>query len=562
MPQTNVRPSTLFGVLCSFAGVLLAGVWMSTLYQINQSQGHALAGAAHDAASYARVIEEHTGRTIQSADQAVNFIKYEYENNRARLDLARLIGTGVILDDIFNLYSVVDANGDLVLSSKPFSPVNLAFREHIRVHRERKDAGLFVSKPVLGKVSKKWSIQLTRRIEQPDGGFGGVVVVSMDPFYFTRLYESADIGPHTVVTLVGADGVVRARRTGNTSEIGHDLSGTSMLREIGQRPNGVLRIHSPIDGRERIYAFRRLDAYPLLIIVGIDIEDALAAIQPLHRELLGQAVFSTTIILLFTGVLIALIRRLIRSRARAIQANAAKTQFLSNMSHELRTPLNGILGYAELLSYDLKDAEQREYAVIIHESGTHLLSLVNQLLQLNKIETGQEAVHRTRENLRALSKAAVDAHRSSAARKALRLELDIAGNVPETCECDRAKLLQVLHNLLHNAIKFTSVGKVELSVFHDGEQLVFAVADTGRGIPAGLQERVFEKFFQVDSGDARLSDGSGLGLALVRDLVRLMGGEVVVDSEPGATTFRFTLPCPAAYPSTPALIQAATSEPA
>ncbi len=546
MPNAHVRTTSLFVVLCCFSSALLIGVWTSTISQVNASRERAIDGAGQDATSYARVIEEHTVRTIQSADQAVHFIKYEYQTAPARLDLSRLVKTGVILDDIFNLYSVIDANGDLVLSTKSFAPVNLAYREHVRVHLERPDVGLFISKPVLGRVSNKWSIQLTRRVDRPDGGFGGVVVVSMDPFYFTRLYESAAIGSHSVVTLVGADGVVRARRSGSTSEIGHDLSGSTMLNAIGKRSNGILQIRSPIDGRERVYAFRRLDIYPLLIIVGIDVEDTVAATLPLQRELVIQALISSCAIMLFTGVLVFLIRRLIRSRARAIQANAAKTQFLSNMSHELRTPLNGILGYAELLSFDLKDDEHREYARIIHESGSHLLSLVNQLLQLNKIEAGHEALLLSSENLHALAASAVNAHRSSALKKSLRLELKIAPDVPEQVECDRAKLVQVLHNLLHNAIKFTTQGEVRLTLSRYEGCMVFAVSDTGRGIPPGLQDRIFEKFFQVDAGDARLSDGSGLGLALVRKLVDLMGGHVSVHSMPGDTTFRFTLPCSAA----------------
>lgn len=543
MPHSNVRTTSLVALLCGFSVALVAGVWMSTLRQVDSAQERALAGAAHDAASFARVIEEHTGRTIQSADQAVRFLKYEYQDNGLRVDLARLIRTGVILDDIFNLYSIVDAQGDLVLSSKPFAPVNLADREHVRVHRERRDAGLFVSKPVLGRVSHKWSIQLTRRIDLPDGGFGGVVVVSMDPFYFTRLYESAAIGAHSVVTLVGTDGVVRARRTGGVSEVGQDLSGSPILRAVRDRTNGVLRMHSAIDGRERVYAFRRLDNHPLLVVVGIDVEDVFTTIAPLCTELVAQAVASTLAILLFTGVLLALIRRLIRSRAYALKATAAKTQFLSNMSHELRTPLNGILGYAELLTYELEDGEHRSYAGIIHDSGTHLLALVNQLLRLNRIEAGREALLAAPEDVRALAMQAVDAHRSSARKKGLALALDVAPDVPDAVDCDRVKLLQVLHNLLHNAIKFTDHGGIRLGLAHAGDELVFTVSDTGRGIPAAVQHRVFEKFFQVDAGDTRLGEGSGIGLSLVRELVGLMGGRVTVESSPAGTTFRFTHPC-------------------
>lgn len=538
----RLRTAPLVVALCLFATAWVADVWWSTNRQIDDTQQRALVGATHEAASFARVFEEHTARTIQSADQAVQFLKNEYREKGRDVPLRQLVDDGVILDDIFNLYTIVGANGDILLSSKPFQPMNLADREHFRVHREQAKGGLFVSKPVLGRVSRKWSIQLTRRIDEAGGGFGGVIVVSMDPFYFTRLYESAQIGEHSVVTLIGEDGIVRARRSGNANEIGQDLSKGELFRQIGGKQAGIARFTSVIDGRERVYAFRRLEGYPLLVVVGIDVADVLGSLSGFKAQLFKQAIVSSVAILLFTIIMLVLTRRLLRSHARAVAANAAKTQFLSNMSHELRTPLNGILGYAELLTFELEQQEQREYADIIHSSGLHLLSLVNQLLQLNKIESGQDSIELATEHLRPLLARVVDAHRSSAAQKGLLLELTVAPEVAETVLCDRMKLVQVLNNLLHNAIKFTETGRIGVTVSQDGAALTFAVSDTGRGIPADMQDKVFDKFFQVDAGDSRNGEGTGMGLSLVRELVRMMGGRIAVASIAGAgSTLSFTI---------------------
>lgn len=537
------RTAPLVVALCCFTAVWIGDVWYSTFTQIYAARDRALDSAARDASVFARVIEEHTVRTIQSADQAVQFVRYEYLEEGSKLDLNRLLDTGTILGDIFNLYSVIGPDGRLKLSSQPFKPVNLADREHVRVHMGPGERGLFISKPVLGRVSNKWSIQLTRRINDRDGGFGGVVVVSMDPFYFARLYESAQISPHSVVALIGTDGVVRARRSANLSQIGQDVSSSALLRQIGTSTSGVIRTTGLADDRERVYAFRRLGAYPLLAVVGIDVADLSDSLAAMRLQLLTQATVSTLAILLFTAVLLLLTRGVLRSRADAIRANAAKTQFLSNMSHELRTPLNGILGYAELLKDETDREEQREFAQIIHASGMHLLSLVNQLLQLNKIEAGREAPALADEAIRPLVAEAISGHRSSAQLKGLSLLVTISPLVPEKITCDRMKLLQVLNNLLHNAIKFTDAGKVDLALDVTVDELMFSVTDTGRGIPAALHGKVFDKFFQVDSGDARISDGSGLGLSLVRELVTVMGGSIAVASAPGVgTTFHFTLP--------------------
>jgi two-component system sensor histidine kinase BarA len=539
---TRIRTAPLMVALCCFTAVWLVEEWYTTISQIEATQELALANAARDASIFARVIEEHTARTIQSADQAVQFLRYEYLEEGDKLNLHRLLDTGTILGDIFNLYSIVAPDGALVLSSEPFKPVNLADREHIRVHMAT-DRGLFISKPVLGRVSGKWSIQLTRRINRPDGSFGGTAVVSMDPFYFTRLYESAQISPHSVITLIGTDGVVRARRSANSSEIGQDISSSELMQYIGNKKHGVIRAHSIIDGRERMYAFRRLDTYSLLAVVGIDMRDVLQAPEAMRSQLIGQTVLSTVAITMLTAVLLFLTSRVLRSRSQAVKANSAKTQFLSNMSHELRTPLNGILGYAELLKEELDGYEHREFAQIIHSSGLHLLSLVNQLLQLNKIEAGHEDAVLAAEDVLKLLHEVVNAHRSTARLKEIALEVRISPLVPQRIECDRFKLLQVLNNLLHNAIKFTDTGHVELSLVVAGGDLLFSVADTGRGIPAALLGKVFDKFFQVDSGDARNNDGTGLGLSLVRELVAVMGGQVQVKSTPGASTvFSFTIP--------------------
>lgn len=538
-----MRTAPLVVALCLFAAAWVADVWWSINRQINDGQARALVSATQEAASFARVFEEHTARTIQSADQAVQFIKSEFREKGRALSLRQLVDDGVILDDIFNLYTVVGADGEILLSSAPFKPMNLGDRAHFRVHQEQPQAGLFVSKPVLGRVSRKWSIQLTRRIEAAGGGFGGVIVVSMDPFYFTRLYESAKIGKHSVVTLIGEDGIVRARRSGTTTDIGQDISKGELFRQIGGKRTGIARFASGIDGRERVYAYRRVEGYPLLVVVGIDIADVLDSQSGVQAQLFKQAVVSTVAILLFTGIMLLLTRRLLRSHAQAIAANAAKTQFLSNMSHELRTPLNGILGYAELLTFELEQDAHREYADIIHSSGLHLLSLVNQLLQLNKIESGKDSAELAAENIRSVLTRVVDAHRSSAAQKGLTIDLAIGAQVPDMVLCDRMKLVQVLNNLLHNAIKFTDAGRIGVSLALHGPTLAFAVSDTGRGIPAEVHEKIFEKFFQVDAGDSRNGDGTGLGLCLVGELVRMMGGRVTLESTPGTgSTLAFTMP--------------------
>ena len=541
--KTRIKKYSTTLLLWFFATLITAGIWLMTFHQLSASKANYLNAAERDASSFATAFQEHSIRTIQAADQAVQFLKHEYIEVGTKLDILELFSSGVIVGDIFNLYSVMDGHGDIVLSSKPFSPGNYSDREHVRVHQEQDTQQLFISKPVLGRVSGKWSIQMTRRINDRHGKFNGVVVVSMDPFYFTRLYQSINVGKHGSVSLVGADGIVRARRTDDSTEIGQNVSSSPLLKRMLATSDGIYRVASTVDGRERVYAYRKLKNYPLFVLVGIDVNELLQPYESAKSEILAIATAATLVIFFFVSLLTGLIRRLVRSREQAILANAAKTQFLSNMSHELRTPLNGILGYSELLQEDLPPGELHSFAKYINESGTHLLALVNTLLNLGKIEAGEVDLSIKHENLANLLEQAIHGHVASAMGKQLSLQLEMAPNLPAEIDCDRLKVMQVLNNLLHNAIKFTPAGGVRLVVTFDGRRILFAVIDTGPGIPMQFQRAVFEKFFQVDATDARAKEGTGLGLAITKQLVILMGGVLRLESTPGkGSTFRFFLP--------------------
>jgi signal transduction histidine kinase len=177
----------------------------------------------------------------------------------------------------------------------------------------------------------------------------------------------------------------------------------------------------------------------------------------------------------------------------------------------------------------------------------HLLSLVNAVLDLSRIEARQVELKLEDFGVRELARQAFSAHRSSAELKGLSMELEIAEDVPAEARGDRGKLLQLLNNLLHNAVKFTDAGRVRLRITAQAERLLFEVADTGRGMSAEALKHIFETFYQADSSNARAAEGRGLGLAIVRELVHLLGGKVDVQSAPGSgSEFAVTLPLRAA----------------
>jgi signal transduction histidine kinase len=235
--------------------------------------------------------------------------------------------------------------------------------------------------------------------------------------------------------------------------------------------------------------------------------------------------------------------RLDEARARAEEANRMKSSFIASMSHELRTPLNGILGYAELLKHDIDNPEQREYAETILSSGSHLLELVNEVLDMAKIESGRLVLNSAPTELRALVADVVRGHRAHAESKGLSLVEHYAGDLPISVLCDATRVRQVLNNLLNNAVKFTESGGIDVAVAKDTEGVRFTVHDTGLGIPLDQQTLIFERFHQAQQFLTREHHGTGLGLALVKDLAALWGGRVELVSEPGkGSAFTFTLP--------------------
>ncbi|HAH23941.1 MAG TPA: hypothetical protein DCL77_09330 [Prolixibacteraceae bacterium] len=238
-------------------------------------------------------------------------------------------------------------------------------------------------------------------------------------------------------------------------------------------------------------------------------------------------------------------KELINAKEKAEESDRLKSAFLANMSHEVRTPLNSIIGFSELLADpDFEEEQKNEFIHHIVTNGNHLLTIISDIMDISKMESGEVKIRKTQLNAQKILSNVKEQFSFQAEAKNLELKLILPDTDQETVIfADADRLHQIFNNLVGNALKFTSKGKIEIGYYPYGNMVEFYVKDTGIGIPEEYHDKIFDRFRQVEDAKTRTFGGNGLGLAISKNLVELMGGKIWVESESGmGSTFYFTLP--------------------
>ena len=449
-------------------------------------------------------------------------------------------------------YRIFDADGnDLYHSGKPPPRQSVADRSYFRALKAQPSLPLFVSEAILSKFIQTPVMPIAKPLTDAQGNFRGVVVSSLDLNYYVKLFAGLDLGAKgTTVLRRSEDGALIARWPVKNEEINVPLKPDNPMRRMfdAGTPSGSIKLTSQVDRVERRYVFQRLADYPFVVIAGRAVNDYL---QEWRQSLLVASSLALLALASFGGLLYRQLRshqRVIEATRAAEAASRAKSTFLANMSHELRTPMNGIMGLTDLALRHADDPKLRDQLGKIALASRHLLSVINDILDISKIEAERLTLEQVPfkfgtvlENLMSLTWQRIN-------DKGLKLHIDMAPEIAcQSWRGDPLRLGQILLNLTGNALKFTEQGAITVRARWVEESasdvlLRFEVQDTGIGISVEDQKRLFTAFEQADGSMTRKYGGTGLGLAISKRLAHLMGGDAGVESQVGSgSTFWFTV---------------------
>ncbi len=552
----RVRRTTIL-LFASFLCLVILAVVLHLAEQYRESVN----SAKRTARASARTIESFTERTLGETYRVMEGVGDYYAeqlkvNRFDESDLNKLLATKLqTLPHLSTVY-ITDASNKPLASGRIFPMTSEAIAQFngSLINPSSDEPGLFIgnvykSDKYIPGSEKKPYLPLSVRIVR-DGKVIGFVVAILRPDYFSAFFNTMDVGPMGAIELWRADGVLIA--ASENSSLKTSASYPEFSRYF-QRPREEIEgaqelVNAVSDGySRRIQAVERVGELPLAVMILMDGADYLKSWRD-SRNRIGLVLMGIFIVMIGTGIFIfGQLRRseqneteLRRAKASAEEANEAKSRFLAHMSHEFRTPLNAIMGFSEIIKNKVLGEGVSpvyvSYADHIHKSGEHLLNIVNDILDMAKIESGIQPLNRENVNVITTIRSAIAFVERLASERGLRIVVNVPSHLPDL-SADERYLRQILINLLTNATKFSSPGlEIAVEARRHDKGLDISVADRGPGIDPALMRRIGEPFLQGNPTVSRSGQGAGLGLSICKQYMDLLGGELLIASEPNQGT--------------------------
>ncbi len=544
------RVRVFLALVCVLA---LAGVW-ATAWHADQREREThideLAARVRTAANASALA---VAARLRMADHLLLYAAADFERDPQRFKLDFWFEQSASIAMAAPQFALIDKNGIVRQSSVGPSAhgADLSAGEAYRAHREADTRRLHVGRVTFDSETKRPAIHISRRVNDRVGVFAGVLVLSVHPDFFFDVLDRVKVGIQGggAMRREGGDAILRLTRAGR------DVGDGAIAGPVERYESADAAYMGHIYDAEVVRATRGLEDYDDVVVDAEgNVAEALAEIDQ-RRSLiwLAAAVVTILILALFLALTtdLARLRRLrgqlenrnrelILANRAALSAVEAKSRFLANMSHEFRTPLNAILGFSEALKSGLfghLNPRQAEYATHIYSSGNHLLALINDVLDISRLDLDAYVLNRERIDLAAAIAGAAHTLSVAAEQKGVVLRADAPSTLPAIMADERA-LKQVMLNLLSNAVKFTPAGGiVAIRAERRAEGgVAIVVADTGLGIAAEDMPRLFQAFQQAENTRRHNPEGTGLGLVISRRLMEKHGGTLTLESEPGKGT--------------------------
>lgn len=543
--------------------LLAALVWAFFYMQIRHERQEAIESQMRHNANLAVIFAEQAIAILQDVDGILLDTRKAYYEQGRRLQLDEL-PTPMNLSVRALVYRrIIDEEGKVVVGPTTPLPFNAADRDYYKAQKDTTADEL-----VLGTALDSWhtgrrTVHASRRLTKPGGGFGGVAVVGLDATIFTELYQKVDMGNDGLVAFIGFDGQVRARRLGAEVSFGGDVSNYPTLRKIlaerATTPSGSLVATSTLDGVSRVVSFQVIPSLAMMVMVGTSEQEALAGAGERARGYTSIAMGSTALLLMLATALSAMFMRQrkytvqveslnlgleqrVEARTRDLkEANRRLESFSYSVSHDLRGPLSTIDGFSGLLQRrKTLQADEPSLALVgrIRSGVAQMAVLVDGLLSLATISRG--SVNREPVDLSAIAAQLLKQHAQTDTER----EVEVHVQNGMVAQADSRLMTSVLTNLIGNAWKFsakTPAARIEVGSQPgaDGKP-VFFVRDNGAGFDMAKAGKLFQVFERLDS--AAQFEGTGIGLATVRQIVEMHQGRVWAESAPGqGAVFYFTI---------------------
>lgn len=548
LAKTVAPRQTLRALIASVAVLIVIACGLFLTYL----RGEALRNAEERATSVARLLEEHITRTFRTADFIVEQVavlgRSQPIDQLAASEAAwmRLTELKRGMPEPGTLW-IIDKDGNTSLGTLtfPVRSVSVKDRYYFSAHTEKRH-DLVIGPLVTAKQRDAQAFHLSRRIDDADGNLAGVAAAGFDAITFTDFYRNLGLGPHSVLTVAGTDGRIILRQPDPEQWSQTALPAGPLLNAVKSgRVRGVLRTVSPLDGVERVLAYRVLNDFGVIVSTGIALDDVLSdwwdtalltiAAVIMLMGLLGWLTAMTFDSLKREEELIQGLEETVRARTReaeqraeeARRANDSKTRFLAAASHDLRQPLQAAGMFVEALSARLSDSPHQNIVDKMRQSVDATQALLATLLDVSTLEAGHIEPSPTSFPLAPMLIALTEQLEPEATKRGLRLRVVPTHAVVIS---DPVLLERMLRNLLYNALRYTNQGSILLGCRRRGTHMAICVIDTGIGIPEDKFTTIFEDFSRLGVKGHGADRGLGLGLAVVRRMAELLDHGIEVKS--------------------------------